>query len=143
MCAMAPRLRLKRAPHASKRLRVRVVTECSGLEPLPYVLEKLRTPFQMVSACELSPACRQLIRQCHCGHARPESILHDIMIRRAFDLPDNDLYVAGFPCQPDSSIGRIVVIWTLAEGGRILEAVLCVVASKLPRAFILECQGHH
>lgn len=132
---MAPLLPLRRT--IPQPPRVRVVTECSGLEPLPYVLNKLAVPFQMVSACDVSPACRRLIRQCHHGDSAPKDTLCDILARNASDLPDHDLYVAGFPCQPYSSMGRNRG-HSDPRGGQIVKAVLHALAAKQPKAFILE-----
>lgn len=134
---MAPVLPLRDLPRRSRNLRVRVATECSGLEPLPYVLNKLGVPFEMVSACDTNPACRRLIRHCHSGAARPKRILRDILTRRPSDLPDHDLYVAGFPCQPYSVMGKNRG-HVDPRGGRIVRAVLHALAAKQPKAFILE-----
>ena len=85
----------------------RIVTECSGLEPLPYVFEGLGQAgrYEMAAACEIDPICRRVIRSCHAGSARPKKLLKDIRLRPPQELPDHDLYVAGFPCQPFSTMG--------------------------------------
>ena len=85
---------------------IRAGTECSGMEPLPWVFKRLGLldAFQLVFSCEKDRHCRRLITQCL--HAwGPESaqgdikhiMLTDIMVRNPKDLPDHDLYVAGFP----------------------------------------------
>lgn len=139
---MTPLLPLKRSrtlpqSRQSGPITVRVVTECSGLEPLPYVLEKLEVRFKMMSACDVSPACRRLMRQCHSGDAAPQRILRDILERDACDLPDHDLYIAGFPCQPYSVMGKNRGHLD-PRGGRIVKQVIRALAAKQPKAFILE-----
>ena len=53
--------------------KIRIVTECSGLEPLPYVFERigLAGRYEMATACEIDPICRRVIRLCHTGTTRP------------------------------------------------------------------------
>ena len=86
---------------------LRVVTEWSGMEPVPCALDRLglRGPCGMVAACEMDANCRSAIRLCHEGLAKPRKVFHDITRRGPLALPDHDLYVAGFPCQPFSSAG--------------------------------------
>ena len=71
----------KRSPPPSLHLamvsaarKIRIVTECSGLEPLPYVFERLGLAgrYEMAAACEIDPICRRVIRLCHTGSARPK-----------------------------------------------------------------------
>ena len=78
--------------------KIRIVTECSGLEPLPYVFERLGLAgrYDMAAACEIDPICRRVIRLCHTGSARPKILFKDIGIRPPQELPDHDFYVAGF-----------------------------------------------
>jgi len=55
--------------------KIRIVTECSGLEPLPYVFERLGLAgrYEMAAACEIDPICRRVIRLCHRGPAQPKT----------------------------------------------------------------------
>jgi len=43
--------------------KIRIVTECSGLEPLPYVFERLGLAgrYEMAAACEIDPICRRVM----------------------------------------------------------------------------------
>ena len=63
--------------------KIRIVTECSGLEPLPYVFERLGSAgrYDMAAACEIDPICRRVIRLCHTGSARPKKLFKDISLR--------------------------------------------------------------
>ena len=64
-------------------IKLRVVTECSGLEPLPCVLDRLGLSgrYLMVAACEIDPVCRRVIRLRHRGPARPQKMFKDISRR--------------------------------------------------------------
>ena len=55
--------------------KIRIVTECSGLEPLPYVFERLGLAgrYEMAASCEIDPICRRVIRLCHTRSARPKN----------------------------------------------------------------------
>ena len=126
---------------------IRVGTECSGMEPLPWVFKRLGLlgSFQLVFSCEKDPHCRRLITQCL--HAwGPESaqgdtkhiMFTDIMVRTPEHLPDHDLYIAGFPCQPFSAMGLREGVSDRHGRGRIITHIVAALQAKQPRAFILE-----
>lgn len=119
---------------------IRVVTECSGLEPLPYALDKLglHGKYVIEAACEIDPKCREVIKACHAGNARPRRLYRDITARRPAGLPDHDLYVAGFPCQPFSCAGVGQGVHDSKGRGLIIKHVVAALRAKLPTAFILE-----
>ena len=87
--------------------RLRVGTECSGMELVPYALNKigLRGYFRMAFICERDGQCRKLIRPCHRTTTKPRQVVKDVVKRKSEALPDHDMYVAGFPCQPFSVMG--------------------------------------
>ena len=118
-------------PIRKKRRKIRIVTECSGLEPLPYVLDRLglRGRYSLVASCEIDPQCRRVIRLCHRGDARPKLMFKDISQRRPEQLPDHDLYVAGFPCQPFSAMGSGQGVNDKLGRGRIVHHIIAAVAA--------------
>jgi len=128
------------SPSFDARPKIRIVTECSGLEPLPYVLDRLGLTggYSMVAACEIDPHCRRVVRLCHKGDARPTRMFKDISRRRPEQLPDHDLYVAGFPCQPFSTMGSRRGERDERGRGRIIDHIIAALATKKPRAFLLE-----
>lgn len=126
---------------------IRVGTECSGMEPLPWVFKAmgLLRRFRLVFSCEKDPACHRLLRQsCKAWRAgsgqrgvRPK-LYNDITTRDAKRLPDHDLYVAGFPCQPFSSMGLRQGVGDKHGRGQIFQHVCAAIDAKKPRAFVLE-----
>lgn len=125
---------------AGTGMKLRVVTECSGLEPLPFVLDRLGLAgkYKMVASCEIDPLCRRVVRLCHTGDARPSKLFKDITRRRPDQLPDHDLYVAGFPCQPFSTMGSRQGVNDKFGRGQIIDHIIAALATKLPRTFLLE-----
>jgi DNA (cytosine-5)-methyltransferase 1 len=65
-------------------------------------------------------------------------MLTDITSRRPQDLPDHDLYVAGFPCQPFSDMGLRQGVADRHGRGRIITHIVAALRAKQPRAFVLE-----
>jgi DNA (cytosine-5)-methyltransferase 1 len=110
------------------------------LEPLPHVLDRIgmKGLYQMVWACERDPNCQKIIRSSHTGNARPCWIHSDITVRKPDHIPDHDLYVAGFPCQPFSTMGLREGVQDRLGRGTIVDHVLAGLREKMPRAFILE-----
>ena len=60
------------------------------------------------------------------------------MVRNPKELPDHDLYVAGFPCQPFSAMGLREGVSDRHGRGRIITHIVVALQAKQPRAFILE-----
>lgn len=120
------------------------------MEPLPWVFKRLGllSAFKLVFSCEKDRHCRRLIQQ---GMQQwgPNSaqgntkhiMLTDITTRDPKKLPGHDLYVAGFPCQPFSSMGLREGVADRHGRGRIITHIVAALSAKQPRAFILENVG--
>lgn len=125
---------------------LRLASECSGLEPTPYALQLLGIrpdQYRIVHCCENDPFARRFIVQ---NHGIPaEQVAGDIFDRdpRASQRPH--IYVAGFPCQPFSSLGKRLGLADSAGGrvagagrGQVVHEVLRYLRVQLPAAFVLE-----
>ena len=89
---------------------LRVGTDCSGIEAPIQALMQLNIPFKHVFCSDIDKFVIQSIK----ANYKPEIIFGDkdglfkdgdITKRNIDDVPDIDLYIAGFPCQPFSSAG--------------------------------------
>lgn len=61
----------------------------------------------------------------------------DILTLRPADIPDHDILVAGFPCQPYSIAGLRQGLKD-TRGGEVFLAMLNILKKKKPRSFLLE-----
>jgi len=90
--------------------KLRVGTDCSGIEAPIEALKQLKIPYNHVFSSEIDKYCIESIISNH----EPEILFGydedypngDITKRDIDDVPDIDLYVCGFPCQPFSSAGK-------------------------------------
>ncbi|NDE15975.1 DNA (cytosine-5-)-methyltransferase [bacterium] len=111
---------------------LRVGTDCSGIEAPIVALRQLKIPFIHEFSSEIDKHCIATIR----ANFQPRIIFGDIMERDIRDVPDIDLYICGFPCQPFSTAGN-------REGerdprGTVFYECLRVILHKKPMVFVLE-----
>lgn len=111
---------------------IRVGTDCSGIEAPIQALKALKIPFVHKFSCEIDPYCVDSIK----ANYEPEILFEDMNKRKISDIPDIDLYVCGFPCQPFSMAGNRD--GTSDKRGTIFWKCLKVIKNKLPKVFILE-----
>ena len=111
---------------------IRVGTDCAGIEAPIQALINLKIPFYHVFSCEKDEYCQESIK----ANYSPHYIYDDITTRNVKDIPDIDLYVCGFPCQPFSSAGKRR--GTREKKGQIFWYCLDVIRIKKPTFFILE-----
>lgn len=107
-------------------------TDCSGIEAPIEALKQLGIPFQHKWACEIDKFARQSIL----ANYNPEILYEDITTRDHSQLPDIDMYVCGFPCQPFSLMGK--KRGTRDSRSNIMMHCIKVIELKLPKVFILE-----
>ena len=109
---------------------MRVGTDCSGLEAPLQALRKLGVPFEHVFSSDINKNVRKMIL----ANFSPQHLFSDITRRE--QAPPVDLYVAGWPCQANSSLGtrrgfadaRSQVFWS----------VLAYIRQHTPRLVLLE-----
>jgi DNA (cytosine-5)-methyltransferase 1 len=81
---------------------IRVGTDCSGIEAPIQALHRLKIDYHHCFSSDIDTKCRESIT----ANYSPDLLFDDISQRDVDDLPDIDLYVAGFPCQAFSSAGK-------------------------------------
>lgn len=120
---------------------LRVGTDCSGIEAPIQALEQMKIPFKHVFSSEIDKYCIESIK----ANYNPEIIFGDkdgpcpegdITKRNINDVPNIDLYVCGFPCQPFSSAGKQKGLND--KRGYVFFSCLEVIRKKQPKYFILE-----
>jgi DNA (cytosine-5)-methyltransferase 1 len=111
---------------------IRVGTDCSGMDTPIYALKKISIPYSHEWACDIDKYARQTIM----ANYNPKRLYTDITTRDINDLPDIDLYVAGFPCQSFSIAGDMKGFND--QRGQIFFHCLDVINHKNPKYFILE-----
>ena len=120
---------------------LRVGTDCSGIEAPIQALMQLNIPFKHVFCSDIDKFVIQSIK----ANYKPEIIFGDkdglfkdgdITKRNIDDVPDIDLYIAGFPCQPFSSAGDRRGLND--PRGTVFYSCLKVIETKQPKYFILE-----
>ena len=111
---------------------LRIGTDCSGIEAPIEALKQLGIPFEHKWACEKDKYALESIK----ANYNPIKIYTDITKRKHALLPDIDMYVCGFPCQPFSLMGK--KLGTQDPRGNIMMHCIYVIKKKQPSVFILE-----
>ena len=123
----------------SKRSRPRPLllgSDCSGLGGASLALELLGVPHVEVFASEICRPARELLQR----NYSPRVLYTDVTKRNHADVPDMDLYMAGFPCISWSSAGRRQGL--ASAHGIVGLHCLRTIECKRPRAFLLENVPH-
>jgi DNA (cytosine-5)-methyltransferase 1 len=120
---------------------IRVGTDCSGIEAPIQALKQLKIPFKHVFSSDIDKYCIQSIK----ANYKQEILFGDpdgsypngdITKRNINDVPDIDLYVCGFPCQPFSLAGSRKGLKD--KRGNVFFSCIKVIKEKTPSVFILE-----
>lgn len=111
---------------------LRIGTDCSGIDAPVMAVRKLKLPFIHVFSSEIDKHCISSLR----ANYSPEILFGDIQKREIKDVPDIDLYVCGFPCQPFSTAGSRSGVRD--HRGRLFWECVRVIMDKKPSLFILE-----
>ena len=120
---------------------LRIGTDCSGIEAPIQALKNLGIPFSHEFSSDIDKYCIQSIK----ANYEPKVLFGDpdgsfpcgdITKRDIKDVPDIDLYVCGFPCQPFSTAGQRTGLDH--KSGTVFWSCLNVIKVKRPKYFILE-----
>lgn len=111
---------------------LRVGTDCSGIDAPIEALNQLGIKYSHLWSCDNDKFARKSIL----ANYKPKQIFNDITTRDHKVLPDIDMYICGFPCQPFSLLGK-------KEGrsdkrSNIMLHCISVIQIKQPKIFILE-----
>ena len=122
---------------------LRVATDCSGIEAPIWALRSLGVEFEHVWSAESDKRAVKYIKENH----NPEVLFGDpdgpypegdITKRDVSVLPEVDLYVAGFPCQPFSHLNTRRKGLADPDKGNVFFACMDVIRTCRPRYFVLE-----
>lgn len=117
-----------------RRRRLRVATDCSGIEAPLQALSSLCIPYDHVWSSDIDPMVRKSIL----GNYSPRSLYTDILARDHHTLPRIDLYIAGFPCQTFSSLGKREGFFDEDKKGIVFFECYKTIRQCKPKVFILE-----
>lgn len=109
---------------------MRVGTDFSGIDTPLLALQGI--PFTHVFSCEMNKHARDVLR----AHHSPEHLYTDITERDHASVPAVDLYIAGFPCQAFSNLGKRKA--DKDPRGRLFDHVFAYLKEKRPKNILLE-----
>lgn len=115
---------------------LKVATDCSGIEAPITALKNLKVKFEHVWSSEIDKNCEKNIM----ANCKPKLFFSDMTKRNVNTLPNIDLYVCGFPCQPFSSLRAINLQKDRASDKRKSMVKYCyeIIEVKKPLCYILE-----
>jgi DNA (cytosine-5)-methyltransferase 1 len=126
-------LLIKQMPKTTLKNVLRVGTDCSGIEAPIQALIQAKIPFEHVFSSEINKFCIESIK----ANCKPEILFNDMFTRDISLVPDIDLYVCGFPCQPFSVAGKRKGMDD-EKRGTVFDCCLEVIQTKQPSFFLLE-----
>lgn len=109
-------------------------TDCSGIEAPIQALELLKIPYSHKFSSEINPKTRELLKL----NYDPEVLYPDITTRDHSKLPKLDMYIAGFPCQAFSHLGKREGFEDYKNRGLIFFDCYETIINTDPEIFILE-----
>jgi len=115
---------------------LRIGTDCSGIEApieaIKKISSKYKINFKHIFSSDIDKFAIKYIKENH----KPEYLFDDIKNRNIDDVPNIDIYVAGFPCQPYSRANKFKL--DVDPRTDLFHDCAKVIHNKLPKIFILE-----
>lgn len=115
---------------------LKIGTDCSGIEAPIQALEKICKVNNLKYEHIFSSENNQYAIDCLKENYTPNILYGDIQKRNVKDIPDIDIYVSGFPCQPFSKANKFKT--KVDPRLNLFENCLDVIVEKEPKIFILE-----
>ena len=97
-------------------------------------MNKLGVSYDHIFSSDIDPEVVKTIR----ANQQPGTLYGDISERKVDEVPEVDLYTAGFPCQPFSLAGKKQGFWDEKGRGTLFFDIFNYLEKKQPKAFILE-----
>ena len=117
-------------------MNIRIGTDCSGIEAPVQALKKLKKRYGItydhVFSSEIDPYAIKFIK----ANYNPTILYGDIKKRDVSTIPDINLYVAGFSCQPYSLANKFKT--PVDPRLNLYESCVDVIFEKQPSCFLLE-----
>ena len=127
---------LERWPCGPNGKRLKVGSDCSGLDAATVVLDKLGVSDRVTQefCCDKLPECQTFLKAAH----KPKLLFTDVVNRDLEKVPKVDVHTAGFPCQPWSSEGKGQGRRDELGRGRVFDHVAKYIEKRQPKVFLLE-----
>jgi DNA (cytosine-5)-methyltransferase 1 len=114
----------------------KVGTDCSGIEAPIQALDKLSNKYNITYSHEFSSENNKYAVECIHGNYTPKILYGDMVDRDIKTLPEIDIYVSGFPCQPFSRANKFKT--SVDPRLNLFKNCLDVIFHCRPKVFILE-----
>ena len=115
---------------------LRIGTDCSGIEAPIQAIEKICNNYDLEYDHIFSSENNQYAIDCINENYSPKILYGDIQKRNVKDIPEIDIYISGFPCQPFSRANKFKT--KVDPRLNLFENCLDVIIEKEPKIFILE-----
>ena len=115
---------------------IKIGTDCSGIEAPIEALQNICKKYKLSYSHEFSSDISEYVFEYINNNHKPKILFNDMTKRNVKDIPNIDIYVSGFPCQPFSRANKFKT--PVDPRLNLFEDCLKVISNKLPKFFILE-----
>ena len=133
---VAKKFRMAKSRKRQAPERMKVGTDCSGIDIGTLALEKLGIDVDHEFAAEISPFCRKMVARKK--GPKPKKWCWDIRVRDAKEAPYTDLFIATPECKDFSSDGLKRGANAKNKRGVLIKFSLHYIQRALPKAVMIE-----